>query len=284
MSDVASKLFSEFQIKRCRNYLKMPALIINEREKERSRFVSKNGLVDDPVLVEKERVMINPWTQEDKEIFMEMFAKFGKNFSKISSFLMHKTTADCVEFYYKHHKSDSFREVKKVLDLRQQQPASNFLGAKSGKKWNPEANAASLDMLGVASVVATHGLEYANRVEKISAKSLIRTAYGSNVSFAAKKSSDRECIDNVPLHERESVAADVLVGSGGSRRRRRSGGAGRRGARVGSGEVAVEQGSRRRGAWCVGCAWCAGGGSGWEVCKVRLMCGWWEWMGGMKEP
>ncbi|XP_022679054.1 uncharacterized protein LOC101778133 [Setaria italica] len=219
MSDVASKLFSEFLIKRCRNYLKMLALIIDEREKERSRFVSKNGLVDDPVLVEKERVMINPWRQEDKEIFMEMFAKFGKNFSKISSFLMHKTTADCVEFYYKHHKSDSFREVKKVLDLRQQQPASNFLGAKSGKKWNPEANAASLDMLGVASVVATHGLEYANRVEKISAKSLIRTAYGSNVSFAAKKSSDRECIDNVPLHERESVAADVLVGSGGSRRR-----------------------------------------------------------------
>ncbi|RCV15313.1 hypothetical protein SETIT_3G048100v2 [Setaria italica] len=212
MSDVASKLFSEFQIKRCRNYLKMPALIIDEREKERSRFVSKNGFVDDPVLVEKERVMINPWTQEEKEIFMEMFAKFGKDFSKISSFLMHKTTADCVEFYYKHHKSDSFREVKKLLDLRQQQPASNFLGAKSGKKWNPEANAASLDMLGVASVVAAHGLEYANRVEKISAKSLIRTAYGSNVSFAAKKSSDMECIDNVPLHERESVAADVLAG------------------------------------------------------------------------
>ncbi|CAN6336182.1 unnamed protein product [Urochloa humidicola] len=212
MSDVASKLFSEFQIKRCRNYLKMPALIIDEREKECLRFVSKNALVDDPVLVEKERVMINPWTQEEKEVFMEMLAKFGKDFSKISSFLMHKTTADCVEFYYKHHKSDSFREVKKLLDLRQQQPANNFLGAKSGKKWNPEANAASLDMLGVASVVAAHGLEYANKVEKISAKSLIRTAYGSNVSYAATKSSDRECIDNVPLHERESVAADVLAG------------------------------------------------------------------------
>nr|CAB3463774.1 unnamed protein product [Digitaria exilis] len=212
MSDVASKFFSEFQIKRCRNYLKMPGLIIDEREKECLRFASRNGLVDDPVSVEKERVMINPWTQEEKEIFMEMLAKFGKNFSKISSFLAHKTTADCVEFYYKHHKSDSFREVKKLLDLRQQQPTSNFLGAKSGKRWNPEANAASLDMLGVATAVAAHGIEYANRVEKISAKSLIRTAYGSNVSLAAKKSSDRECIDKVPLHERESVAADVLAG------------------------------------------------------------------------
>ncbi|OQU77313.1 hypothetical protein SORBI_3009G027300 [Sorghum bicolor] len=212
MSDVARKLFSEFQIKRCRNYLKMPALIIDEKEKECSRFLSKNGLVEDPVLVEKERVMINPWTQEEKEIFMEMLAKFGKDFSKISCFITHKTTADCVEFYYKHHKSDSFREVKKLLDLRQQQPTSNYLGAKSGQKWNPESNAASLDMLGAASVVAAHGLEYANRVEKISAKSLIRTSYGPNVPFVSKKSSDKECIDNVPLHERESVAADVLAG------------------------------------------------------------------------
>ncbi|XP_062230672.1 uncharacterized protein LOC133928379 isoform X2 [Phragmites australis] len=213
MSDVACKLFSEFQMKRYRNYLKMPALFIDGKEKECLRFVSKNGLVEDPVSVEKERIMINPWTQEEKEIFMEMLAKFGKDFSKISSFLTHKTTADCVEFYYKHHKSDSFREVKKLLDLRQQQqPTSNYLGAKSGKKWNPEANAASLDMLGVASAVAAHGLEYTNRVEKICAKPLIWTAYGSNVSFMAKKSSDRECVDNVPLHERESVAADVLAG------------------------------------------------------------------------
>ncbi|TVU18089.1 hypothetical protein EJB05_34159, partial [Eragrostis curvula] len=210
ISDVANKLFSEFHIKRCRNYLKMPALILDEKEKECLRFVSKNGLVEDPVAVEKERVMINPWTQEEKEIFMEMLAKFGKNFSKISSFLTHKTTADCVEFYYKHHKSDSFREVKKLLDLRHQQhPTSNYLGAKSGKKWNREANAASLDMLGVASAVAAQSLEYENGVDKISAKSLIRN--GSNVSFVARKSY-KECLDNVSLHERESVAADVLAG------------------------------------------------------------------------
>ncbi|GJN36190.1 hypothetical protein PR202_gb25030 [Eleusine coracana subsp. coracana] len=209
ISDVANKLFSGFQIKHCRNYLKMPALIIDEKEKECSRFASKNGLVEDPIAVEKERVLINPWSQEEKEIFMEMLAKFGKNFSKISSFLAHKTTADCVEFYYKHHKSDSFREVKKLLDQRQQQPTSHFLGAKSGKKWNREANAASLDILGAASAVAAQGLEYEKKVEKIPTKSLIRN--GSNVSFVSRKSYT-ECLDNVSLHERESVAADVLAG------------------------------------------------------------------------
>lgn len=212
ISDVANKMFTEFQFKRCRNYLKMPALIIDEKEKESASFVSKNGLIEDPVSVEKERSVINPWTHEEKEVFMQMLASFGKNFSKISNFLQHKTTADCVEFYYKHHKSDSFREVKKLLDLRQQQPTSNYLGSNSGKKWNPE-NAASLDMLGnAASVVAAHGLDYANRVEKDTAKSIIRTSCRSDVSAVAKGSLDRDGIANVSLHERESVAADVLAG------------------------------------------------------------------------
>uniref|UniRef100_A0A0D9WCA2 SANT domain-containing protein n=1 Tax=Leersia perrieri TaxID=77586 RepID=A0A0D9WCA2_9ORYZ len=209
MSGVANKLFSEFQLKRCRNYLKMPTQIIDEKEKVGARFVSKNGLVEDPILVEKERALVNPWTREEKEVFMEKLATFGKDFSKISSFLKHKTTADCIEFYYKHHKSESFREVKKLLDLRQQQqPASNYLGAISGKKWNPEANAASLDMLGVATEVAAQGLEYANEVKKNSAKSIMRNACGADNS--SKGSED--CVGDVSLHERESVAADVLAG------------------------------------------------------------------------
>ncbi|KAM0868092.1 hypothetical protein ACQ4PT_041564 [Festuca glaucescens] len=212
ISDVANKMFTEFQFKRCRNFLKMPALIIDEKEKRSTKFVSKNGLIEDPVLVEKERAVINPWTHEEKEVFMQMLASFGKDFSKISSFLQHKTTADCVEFYYKHHKSDSFREVKKLLDRRQQQPTSNYLGTKSGKKWNPEGNAASLDMLGVASVVAAHGLDYANRVERISAKSILRTSYKPDVSVVAKGSLEKDFVANASLHERESVAADVLAG------------------------------------------------------------------------
>uniref|UniRef100_A0ACD5TY11 Uncharacterized protein n=1 Tax=Avena sativa TaxID=4498 RepID=A0ACD5TY11_AVESA len=212
ISDVANKMFTEFQFKRCRNFLKMPALVIDEKEKTSTMFVSKNGLIEDPISVEKERAVINPWTHEEKEVFMQMLASFGKDFSKISSFLQHKTTADCVEFYYKHHKSDSFREVKKLLDRRQQQPTSNYLGTKSGKKWNPEGNAASLDMLGAASVVAAHGLDYANRMEKNSAKSILRTSYRSDNSAVAKGSSDKDCVANVSLHERESVAADVLAG------------------------------------------------------------------------
>ena len=64
-----------------------------------------NGLVGDPISFEKECTEVNPWMPEEKGIFQEKFAAFGKNFSKIAYFLDHKTTADCVEFFYKNQKA-----------------------------------------------------------------------------------------------------------------------------------------------------------------------------------
>ena len=71
---------------------------------------------------------------------MDKSAMFGKDFRKISSFLDHKTTANCIQFYYKNHKFDSFEKTKKKLDV-----------GKQGKSFN----ALSLDILGEASVIAT---------------------------------------------------------------------------------------------------------------------------------
>jgi hypothetical protein len=61
-----------------------------------------------PLAIEKEGGIINPWTSEEKGLSLEKFAAFGKDFRKIASFLDHKTTADCVEFYYKNRKSECF--------------------------------------------------------------------------------------------------------------------------------------------------------------------------------
>ncbi|WJX20386.1 hypothetical protein P8452_09948 [Trifolium repens] len=108
-----SKLLSESQPQLQRNTLRMPALILDEKEKMVTKFISSNGLVEDPLAIEKERDMINPWISEEKEIFLEKFAVFGKDFRKIASFLDHKTTADCVEFYYKNHKSECFEKLKR---------------------------------------------------------------------------------------------------------------------------------------------------------------------------
>ncbi|WOL16282.1 hypothetical protein Cni_G25069 [Canna indica] len=198
-----SKLLLDSQIKFYRNNLKMPSLLLDEKEKRYTGFITHNGLIEDPPRFEKERAMINPWSHDEKEVFMEMLAQVGKDFTKISSFLSHKTTADCIEFYYKNHKSESFKEVKNRLVLRKQQqcaPANTFLVA-SGKIWNHEVNAASLDMLGAASFAATHSLDTVS-----SQKYAGRTAYES-YGYPGRPSSA-----NISIEERETAAADMLVG------------------------------------------------------------------------
>ncbi|OVA18114.1 SANT/Myb domain [Macleaya cordata] len=153
-----SKLLLDSEIKLYRSTLKMPALILDEMEKSISRFVTSNGLVEDPCAVEKERLMINPWMPKEKEVFMEMLTIFGKDFKRIASFLDHKTTADCIEFYYKNQKSECFDDVKKKLEVKKQGKSflANTYLVPSGKKWKPDVNAASLDMLGAASVMAAN--------------------------------------------------------------------------------------------------------------------------------
>ncbi|KAF3781259.1 Nuclear receptor corepressor 1 [Nymphaea thermarum] len=155
------KLLSDSLMKVCRNNLKMPAMILDEKERHSLKFVSWNGLVEDPCGVEKERPMINPWTTEETEVFIEALNAFGKNFSKIASVLKHKTTADCVEFYYKNHKSEKFDRVKKLMGKTKEGKgaSANTYLLTTGKKWDHEKDAASLDILGAASVAAAHSYE-----------------------------------------------------------------------------------------------------------------------------
>ncbi|CAL9134961.1 unnamed protein product [Musa textilis] len=208
-----SKLLSDAQIKLCRNNLKMPTLLLDDKERKYSKFVTQNGLIKDPPIFEKEKAMINPWSQDEKDIFMEMLARYGKDFTKISSSLNHKTTADCIEFYYKNHKSESFKEVKKWLDLRKQQqqclPANTYLVA-SGKKWNYEKNASSLDMLGAASAVIAHDRR-SSKSEKYAGSAVYGTCNDIKVSYGSSYLEEENSVD-ASGQERDFVAADVLAG------------------------------------------------------------------------
>lgn len=184
-SNFAHKLMSDSHTKLYRPHLKMPAQILDEAERTHSIFVSHNGLIDNPVVIEKERALINPWTQKEKEKFMEMLYLFGKDFAKISSFLPHKTTADCVEFYYKSHKSESFAEVRKHLSARKAVTPGNYLGSRTGKKRKRECNAISLDKLSSPSVLA---VQNPNRPKNktISAKK-VKISGSNNKSSSSNK-------------------------------------------------------------------------------------------------
>ncbi|KAL9226963.1 hypothetical protein vseg_002715 [Gypsophila vaccaria] len=188
------KLLSDGKVKIDRNSLKMPAMILDEKDKVSSRFLSTNGLVEDPCAAEKERALFNPWTIKEKEIFFEKLAFFGKDFRKIGSFLDYKTVADCIQFYYKNHKSQSFVKTKKLDAIKQAKPLSlDTYMLTSEKEWGREWNFTSLDVLGAATVMAAQA-DQAMKTSKF------------------KPRGPRHAADN----DQDTVAADHLAGIHGS--------------------------------------------------------------------
>lgn len=123
------KLMVEPVVGQLRPALKMPAMILGEKERLARRFVSKNALVEDPVMVEMERKGMNPWSAEEKKMFLEKFAVYNKNFSKIASHLEYKTTADCVEFYYRNQKSEDFEKIRRRQQLKKRRDYSRVRGS-----------------------------------------------------------------------------------------------------------------------------------------------------------
>lgn len=216
--DYTNKLLSDSQVKIYRNTLKMPALILDKKERMVSRFISDNGLVEDPCAVEKERSVVNPWTSQEKEIFLNKLATFGKDFKKIASFLDHKTTADCVEFYYKNHKSDSFQKTKKKSEFTKQGKSysTNTYLVTSGKRWNRETNAASLDMLGAVSEIAANVDDGSENLQKCTSRFYIGASSEYKIPRGDNGILERSSSLDVFGNERETAAADVLAGICGS--------------------------------------------------------------------
>ncbi|XP_055834999.1 uncharacterized protein LOC129903455 isoform X2 [Solanum dulcamara] len=213
----ASRLLSELGAKVYRNTLRMPALILDQKERMMSRFISKNSLVEDPCAVEEERGLINPWTSKEREIFIDKLATFGKDFKMIASFLDHKTTADCIEFYYKNHKSDCFDRTRRKPDYSKQAKvcsANTYLVASSGKRWNREANSVSLDILGAASAIAANEEDSIEIQPKGTSKYTVRMV--NEYKTSRLNELERSNSLDVCHSERETVAADVLAGICGS--------------------------------------------------------------------
>ncbi|PIN07449.1 hypothetical protein CDL12_19979 [Handroanthus impetiginosus] len=207
-------LLAESPFKPCRDTLKMPALILDKGTKM-SRFISRNGLVEDPCAAEKERSMINPWTAEERDIFIDKLAIHGKNFAEIASFLDHKTIADCIEFYYKNHKSECFERARKKPEFAKERKSlsATYLVA-TGKRRNREAPSASLDILGEASLIVAS----ANDAMEAQQKCTSGIFFGPSSSRKASRGDDDSLrrSNSLDMYSNETLAADVLAGICGS--------------------------------------------------------------------
>lgn len=61
---------------------------------------------------------VNPWTAEERRMFLEKFVAHGKNFRKISAFFEHKSNEDVVRFYYDNKMRLGLKQLLKDSHLR----------------------------------------------------------------------------------------------------------------------------------------------------------------------
>ncbi|CAE6464785.1 unnamed protein product [Rhizoctonia solani] len=98
------------------NLAKIPDMIsVIEPEMMRLTFDDENGQVDNPLeFYDFRGRAAEQWTPEERAIFIEHHRVHNKRFEKISEHLPHKTTSQCVQYYYLMKKVPSFRaQVKR---------------------------------------------------------------------------------------------------------------------------------------------------------------------------
>ncbi|KAJ7664302.1 hypothetical protein B0H17DRAFT_301145 [Mycena rosella] len=73
-------------------------------------FDDTNHLVENPNEYYAPYTGIHDWTEPEKELFLDKYAAFPKQFGVIAEFLPNKTASQCVDYYYLHK--------KKLIDFR----------------------------------------------------------------------------------------------------------------------------------------------------------------------
>jgi len=100
---------------------RVPNMILLDSEERRwRRFDTKNGLITSEEAeneMEEEKIR-NIWTPRERRIFLEKYQQFPKDFTKIASFLEHRSTADCLVFYYKNQKSEEFAAIRRKHQMK----------------------------------------------------------------------------------------------------------------------------------------------------------------------
>lgn len=91
------KVDDEVRLKWCARDREM---ILSQRQKEAECFYDMNGLVENPVASHNEYKARISWTDEEKNIFIEKYRQYPKDFRKITAALPEKTHKDVIEFYY----------------------------------------------------------------------------------------------------------------------------------------------------------------------------------------
>ncbi len=84
-------------------------------------------LIEDPLRDHYLARYVNPWTQQEKLLFLDKFATYGKNFRKIASFFEYKDVMDVVRFYYNYKLPFKLKLLGKEVGTKRRSVKKNTL-------------------------------------------------------------------------------------------------------------------------------------------------------------
>jgi hypothetical protein len=96
----------------------VPNMILDEKERESSRYIDCNRILDDNPGA-RLRHAKESWSEEEKMEFIIRFLEYPKEFGQIARFIPNKSTQDCVLFYYLNKKEKDFKgKLKEAIAER----------------------------------------------------------------------------------------------------------------------------------------------------------------------
>ena len=95
-------------------------MMLDEKQRLGVRYVNTNARLDDSTHAIRQRNHTeNPWTQEERAVFLQKYMEFPKEFGRIAEWLPNKSSGDCVLYYYLNKKALKLRQVtRQALAVR----------------------------------------------------------------------------------------------------------------------------------------------------------------------
>lgn len=118
-SQLTSRQAEQKKAKWSRGLVAIPPMLIDDSDRRHSRFLSRNGYIEDAKEEERQYKLSNPWTDREKAVFESKYIKFPKQFRKIATYLPNKNVNDCVAYYYYSKLSVNYAELVRREQKRQ---------------------------------------------------------------------------------------------------------------------------------------------------------------------
>ncbi|TPX57187.1 hypothetical protein SpCBS45565_g08263 [Spizellomyces sp. 'palustris'] len=128
-----------------------PPMVVDPLQRKLLCFRNYNDLVYDPVrdLERYNARLTMTWTDTEQRIFKEKILQYGKNFHSISAHLPHKTSRQCVDYYYREKNHLNLKHaIKRAMSRAKRRAAA---ARKAGKEIGTEGPSYLLHPTGSAS-------------------------------------------------------------------------------------------------------------------------------------